>query len=893
MGSTHDHIIIDKDPHFIIDPITRAISIESSDKPSKIALMQYDHNSERFSFEIDTSIEGHDMLRTSEVTIHYCNVGSGSNGQRNDDVYKVTDVTLDPDDPNKLLFTWLISENATLYSGTLSFVVIFSCYKNVEVTKVDKDGNEYTEVEKKTIYRWGTDFYNSIGIKAGMNNGEAIVENYSDYLLQWKNEINSLLSDWRDELDAEIVKNEELRESINETKNFINGSLSSYIDTTVNIDTVLRDSEIIKEIYNTHLTNESNIRETRLGNDIIDGSFVTVPYIQSIPEVLSSIDYIPRKITGIKSIGVNFMNVPKTVTVSSNGELQDYTNVKLGDFILDPSVKEYTISFDFEQRINSDSEIAEIALQIRAIDDGDQRCVGYARSELICGHVTYTFELRDGERGVTIKAFSNLNSDRLITDCRFHNILLNRGNTELPYTKYQESLFELPEKLVLHPWDSYDVDNYTLSDSTEVITIKPDNEYEVLSPHDDDEYYFILLHEFKDIYSSDIHIENNMISNNGGIFTAICSDAAMIAGNNRGLYIDFNTCEIKAFLKKSFYDTLPDDVDKYSAGLTDVYNYYGITLDQPFILYYKRNSTITKQMSTVDGKKGYTAWKNGTEYFLIESSDDPENKKLHYEISLRYLLNDGVSKTYVDEKVEGISSPDLSNYYDKGEVDGKIDSITAEDVGAIQKLTKTGFAVAVPLADVAKNAGIVGLVNNPAWSNIDISKEGWLYLKTTGKFYVDYRNANVGVTLDIYDYVVKKALTDNANAPKTGNFTAVYSDADKAIVRELFGIKEVKWVDNTAANLTEVADEDILALEVSQTDEYGFGTSTVIRYDMYNNTKTITAYVGFLNVVTSAIRITRTDIDEMPTPTFRVNKLTSTDDSITAPIVVTKVLIKN
>lgn len=54
----HKHPIYDTDPHFKIDGDTRVI-INASDV--KVALMQGDHNSERFTFEIPRYVDGHDM----------------------------------------------------------------------------------------------------------------------------------------------------------------------------------------------------------------------------------------------------------------------------------------------------------------------------------------------------------------------------------------------------------------------------------------------------------------------------------------------------------------------------------------------------------------------------------------------------------------------------------------------------------------------------------------------------------------------------------------------------------------------------------------------------------------------------------------------------------------
>lgn len=146
----HTHPIIDTDTHFTIDPITRAITNSGS---KKISLMQYDHNSERFSFDISRWVEGHDMMECNRVLIHFIN---GSNNKQNSsvDIYSVNDMMVNEADPNVITFTWTISQKATKYSGKLSFAVEFSC--------VTEDGD--------TAYRWSSGTYDTITIKPGMDN---------------------------------------------------------------------------------------------------------------------------------------------------------------------------------------------------------------------------------------------------------------------------------------------------------------------------------------------------------------------------------------------------------------------------------------------------------------------------------------------------------------------------------------------------------------------------------------------------------------------------------------------------------------------------------------------------------------------------------------------------
>lgn len=160
-----DDLIVDADEHFIIDPITRAIS-NSSNK--KLTIMQYDNKSERYSFDIDRIIDGHDLMKCNRVQVHFINIGSSR--QQHPGLYKVDDVKIKESDENKITFTWLISQDATQLSGVLSFLISFECTEGETV-----------------LYRWSSSIFNSIQITAGMDNDNTIVELYADELLAWQN----------------------------------------------------------------------------------------------------------------------------------------------------------------------------------------------------------------------------------------------------------------------------------------------------------------------------------------------------------------------------------------------------------------------------------------------------------------------------------------------------------------------------------------------------------------------------------------------------------------------------------------------------------------------------------------------------------------------------------
>lgn len=166
----HLHPVYDTDPHFSIDSTTRAITYESKDK---LVLVQGDHNSQRYTFEVPRYVDGHDMMLCDSVRIHYINISSGSSRSRENGVYEVTDMQVAPDDEQgTVVLSWLVSCNATKYVGTLNFVIRFACTSESEIE-----------------YAWSTTIFNAVAIIASIDNGELVVEQYADILEQWYNDL--------------------------------------------------------------------------------------------------------------------------------------------------------------------------------------------------------------------------------------------------------------------------------------------------------------------------------------------------------------------------------------------------------------------------------------------------------------------------------------------------------------------------------------------------------------------------------------------------------------------------------------------------------------------------------------------------------------------------------
>ncbi len=175
----HEHSVTDSDKHFIINTATREITNGSG----KVVLMQHDHNSERFTFELPKIIEGHDMSRCNQVQIHYQNKEIATDTVF-DDVYEVNDFQVSTSDPIKCTFSWLISGNATQYVGALNFSVRFAC--------VADDGT----IE----YAWNTAAHNGIMISSCFYNSEAVVAAFSDALAKRMAEYDATMEQWYQDL---------------------------------------------------------------------------------------------------------------------------------------------------------------------------------------------------------------------------------------------------------------------------------------------------------------------------------------------------------------------------------------------------------------------------------------------------------------------------------------------------------------------------------------------------------------------------------------------------------------------------------------------------------------------------------------------------------------------
>lgn len=167
MPAIHKHPVYDTDLHLVIDPVTREVTNNSG----KTIVMQFDHNSERFTFEIPRYVDGHDMSLCNIVEFHYINTDANDKTLQNADLYPVDDLTLS-EDKSTVLGSWLVSKNATNLNGTLYFIVRFAC--------IDETTAEVT-------YQWFSNICTVLKVNKGMLNTEIVTQNdNSDVLEMWR-----------------------------------------------------------------------------------------------------------------------------------------------------------------------------------------------------------------------------------------------------------------------------------------------------------------------------------------------------------------------------------------------------------------------------------------------------------------------------------------------------------------------------------------------------------------------------------------------------------------------------------------------------------------------------------------------------------------------------------
>ena len=165
---SHIHNVTDSDNKFIIDSISRTIKNAST---SKTTVMQFDHNSEVFTFELPRYTEGHDMTECNRVEVHYLNIDSVTKEEK-EGIYLVNDLTINIEDETKLTCSWTISQSATQLVGSLNFLLRFICLTDDVID-----------------YVWNTAIHSGIYVSKGIYNSDIVAEQYIDTIKAWENRL--------------------------------------------------------------------------------------------------------------------------------------------------------------------------------------------------------------------------------------------------------------------------------------------------------------------------------------------------------------------------------------------------------------------------------------------------------------------------------------------------------------------------------------------------------------------------------------------------------------------------------------------------------------------------------------------------------------------------------
>lgn len=202
----HSHNVYDTDTRFIIDPLTKV----AKNTAKKTTIAQYSHNSERVTFELPRYIEGHDMSLCNYAEIHYQNIDANTR-QHNSGYYIADDLQIYPNDEEKVVCTWLISNNGTQFAGLLNFALWYVC----------KEGDEIT-------YAWPTLINSELTIGTGLKASDLVLKEYVDIIEQWKDSVIEYFTKGLDAWKLEAIT--ELEENLNEWEQKASDQLHSELN---------------------------------------------------------------------------------------------------------------------------------------------------------------------------------------------------------------------------------------------------------------------------------------------------------------------------------------------------------------------------------------------------------------------------------------------------------------------------------------------------------------------------------------------------------------------------------------------------------------------------------------------------------------------------------------
>lgn len=277
----HTHYIRDDDKRFVIDIATRVVTIPEGGKP---LLTQYDHNSEYITFECGRYTEGHDLAISTKVRVHYNDIAR-SGGKTSKGLYEANDLQADPNDQSKVVFTWPVSRMATMYAGTLAFVVEFSCLDGTDV-----------------VYSWHTHINKELTVDDGINNTKVVESMYADVLEIWKQSLFGI----GDTEEASMKSVAQAQQNAIETKgNRVLASIpDEYEELQAKVDSLTEDEYIpTTDMADNTITETFDDGRTKV--TIIDGQTITENWYST---------------TGV-------LTKSKTIVINQNGVTETLTTV--------------------------------------------------------------------------------------------------------------------------------------------------------------------------------------------------------------------------------------------------------------------------------------------------------------------------------------------------------------------------------------------------------------------------------------------------------------------------------------------------------------------------------------------------------------------------------------
>lgn len=393
---THDHFVTDPDSYFIIDPDTRQIS-NLSQAPN--VLMQNDHNSEVYTFEIPRYVEGHNMMLCNRIRLHYINIGQ--NKKEYKDVAELT-LTANPENSNTLLSEWIIKRQAIQYNGSLNFLLQYMC--------VDDNGN--------VTYEWHTDIYTAVEVRKTFDNAEQAVFAYSDILEEWYRKLFSV----EDAMIADINDVTQAQKTAIESKG---------------AETLATIPDDYTETYNT----ARQALRTRAN---------AIQLVAS-GEALAASDCSDDYLRGLKLFG-------KTTQVTTTGKnLWDNATAAMPS----PLLTRTETGFIFNRGSNTGGYYASCQIPIAAGQTVTFSAVGsaYAPSLILYKDTIYGTQAHSGAGSMTYTASEDMTSavfaviiNSIDDNCEVTNIQVELGSTKTDYEPYSGGVAspspEWPQELV-------------------------------------------------------------------------------------------------------------------------------------------------------------------------------------------------------------------------------------------------------------------------------------------------------------------------------------------------------------------------------------------------------------------------------------------------------------